>query len=310
MARKLVLDCDPGQDDALALLLALASPEEIALAAVTTVAGNVPLELASANARKILELAGRPEVPVHAGCARPVLVPLSTAEAIHGDSGLDGVDLPPPRLPLASEHAVRTIVRTIAEHPPGTVSLCAIGPLTNIALAILLEPAIVPRLAEIVVMGGAIGLGNVTPAAEFNFWVDPHAAAVVFGSGAPITMVPLDLTRRVRLNPERLARIRALGNPVARACADFLAFYDARCRARGDGEGAALHDPCALAWLLRPGLFRARRARVAIETEGRFCRGRSVVSFPADGDPAEVRLLTEIDAEGFFELLIARLARF
>lgn len=310
MARSIILDCDPGHDDALALLLALASPEEIELLAVTTVAGNAPLARTSENARKLLTLAGRLDVPVYAGCARPILVEPAHAQAVHGETGLDGAELPPPRVPLADGHAVQAIVRAVMERPPGTVSLCAVGPLTNLALAVLLEPTIVPRLAEIVVMGGAIGLGNVTPAAEFNFWADPHAAAVVMGCGAPITLVPLELTHKVRLTPARLAALRALGTPLARVLADLLTFYDGRYRARGDQDGAALHDPCAVAWLVRPELFTGRRARVAIVTEPGLCRGRSVVDLrPPAPEDANALVLTEVDTEGFFALLLARLAR-
>lgn len=308
--RALILDCDPGQDDAVAILLALASPGEIELLAVTTVAGNVPLERTSENARKILELAGRRDVPVHAGCRRPILVPLETAESVHGESGLDGVELPPPSLPLAAEHAVDAIVRLVMERPPGTVTLCPTGPLTNVALAIVKEPAIVPRLREIVLMGGAKGLGNVTAAAEFNFFVDPHAAAIVFDSGAPVTMIGLDLTHKVLITEERLARIRAIGTPLARAVAGFLDFYNRHDRERYAIPGAPLHDPCVIAHLIRPELFRGKRCRVDIETEGRFCRGRSVVDWwNRSGRPANALVLTEADAPGFFDLLVERLAR-
>ncbi len=308
--RAVILDCDPGQDDAVAILLALASPEEIELLAITTVAGNVPLALTQRNARQVVELGRRRDVPVFAGCARPILEPLVTATEVHGATGLDGVTLPEPTLPLAAEHAVDAIVRLVMERPPGTVTLCPTGPLTNVALALVKEPAIGPRLAEIVLMGGAKELGNVTPAAEFNFWVDPHAARVVFESGVPVTMIGLDLTHQVLVTAPRLERIRAIGTPVARAVHDFLEFFNRHDMARYAIPGAPLHDPCVIAHLLRPELFAGKRCRVEIETEGRFCRGRSVVDWWGRSDrPANALVLTEADADGFFDLLIERLAR-
>lgn len=309
-ARAVILDCDPGQDDAVAILLALASPEEIELLAITTVAGNVPLALTQGNARKVVELTRRRDVPVFAGCSRPILKPLETATEVHGETGLNGVSLPEPELPLEPRHAVDAIVDLVMSRPPGTVTLCPTGPLTNLALAIVKEPAIVPRIAEIVLMGGAKDLGNVTPAAEFNFWVDPHAARVVFESGAPITMIGLDLTHQVLVTGPRLERIRAIGTPLSAAVAGFLEFFNRHDMARYGIPGAPLHDPCVIAHLLRPELFKGRRCRVEIETEGRWCAGRSVVDWwGRTGAPANALVLTEADADGFFDLLIERLAR-
>ena len=216
---QIILDCDPGQDDAIALLLALASPEEIELVAITTVAGNVPLAKTTANAQRILALAGRNDVRVHAGCPRPILRALETAEYVHGETGLNGATLPEPGAPVAPSHAVDVIVDEIMARPHGTVTLCPIGPLTNVALAIVKEPAIVPRLKGIVLMGGAMELGNVTASAEFNIYVDPQAARVVFECGAPIVMLGLDVTHKALVTDERLARIKAIDTPVATACA-------------------------------------------------------------------------------------------
>lgn len=309
-ARAVILDCDPGQDDAVAILLALASPEEIELLAITAVAGNVPLALTERNARQVVELTRRRDVPVFAGCSRPILKPLETATEVHGETGLNGVTLPEPRLPLAPRHAVDAIVDLVMGRPPGTVTLCPTGPLTNLALAIVKEPAIVPRLAEIVLMGGAKDLGNVTPAAEFNFWVDPHAARVVFECGAPITMIGLDLTHQVLVTGPRLARIRAIGTPLAAAVVGFLEFFNRYDMERYRIPGAPLHDPCVIAHLLRPDLFEGRRCRVDIETEGRWCQGRSVVDWWGRSSlPANALVLTEADADGFFDLLVERLAR-
>jgi purine nucleosidase len=309
-ARAVILDCDPGQDDAVAILLALASPAEIELLAITAVAGNVPLALTQRNARQVVELTRRRDVPVFAGCPRPILRPLETATEVHGETGLNGVTLPEPRLPLERRHAVDAIVELVMERPPGTVTLCPTGPLTNVALALLKEPEIAPRLAEIVLMGGAKDLGNVTAAAEFNFWVDPHAARIVFECGAPITMIGLDLTHQVLVTAPRLARIRALGTPLARAVHDFLEFFNRHDMERYGIPGAPLHDPCVIAHLLRPELFRGRRCRVDIETEGRLCQGRSVVDWWGRSErPANALVLTEADADGFFDLLLERLAR-
>ncbi|HEX6142647.1 MAG TPA: nucleoside hydrolase [Geminicoccaceae bacterium] len=308
-ARPILIDCDPGQDDALALLLAFASPE-LEVLAVTTVAGNVPLALTAANARRIAELAGRPDVPVHAGCAAPLIRPLVTAEHIHGQTGLEGADLPPPTIPLQSEHAVDAIVRILRERPPGSVTLCPIGPLTNLAMAFRKAPDIVPRAAEIVLMGGALGEGNVTPSAEFNIHADPHAARIVFESGVRIVMHGLDVTRQALATPDRLAAIRALGTRVGHAAAGLLEFYNVYHRTRRGRVGAPLHDPCAIAWLLRPELFEGRDCAVDVETAGEFTLGRTVVDWSGrTGRTPNARVVTRIDADGFFALLTERLAR-
>lgn len=311
MARhRIVLDCDPGQDDAVAILLALASPLEIELLAITTVAGNVPLERTTRNARAVVELTGRRDVPIHVGSARPLLQPLETAEHIHGQTGLNGVTLPEPTVPLAAAHAVDAIVEIVMGRPAGTVTLCPLGPLTNVALAMAKEPRLAARLEAIVLMGGARDLGNVTPAAEFNIHVDPHAAAIVFESGAPITMFGLDVTHQVLVTEERLRRVRALGTRVAEAVAGFLEFYNRFDQNRYQSPGAPLHDPCVIMHLLRPELFRGKKCRVDIETEGRFCRGRTLVDWwNQDQRPPNVTVMSEADADGFFDLLTERLAR-
>lgn len=306
----IILDCDPGQDDALAILLALGSPDEIETIAITTVGGNVPLQLTSRNARQIVELAGRSDIPVHAGCPKPILRPLETAEYVHGESGLNGVVLPEPSLRLEDEHAVDAIVRIVMAREPGTVTLVPIGPLTNIALAMIKEPAIVPRLRRIVLMGGAIGLGNMTPAAEFNIGVDPHAAAVVFEAGPPITMLGLDLTHQALVTAPRLARIAAVGGPIGAACHGMLDFFGRFDTLRYDQPGGPLHDPCTIAWLLRPDLFTGKDCHVAVETEGRWSAGRTLVDWwPRHAKKPNALVLDRLDADGFFDLLIGRLAR-
>jgi purine nucleosidase len=307
--RSIVIDCDPGQDDAVALLMALASPDELEVLAVTTVAGNVPLDRIVGNARRIVELAGRRDVPVHAGCPRPILGPLVTAEEVHGETGLNGVMLPEPTLPLAGAHAVQAIIDIVMARPEGSVTLVPTGPHTKVALAIIEEPRIVPRLAEVVLMGGARSQGNVTASAEFNFYVDPHAARVVLDAGAPIVMFDLDVTHTVLTTGERLDRIRGLGTAVATTVAAILDFYGRHDIQRHGLAGPPLHDPCTIAWLLKPSLFTGRASHVAIETEG-LCRGRSVVDWHGkSGRPANATLMVEADAPGFFDLLIERLAR-
>lgn len=307
---RIILDCDPGQDDAVAILLALASPDEIELAAITTVAGNVGLPLTTRNALRMLALVGRQDIPVYAGCPRPILRPLETAEYVHGKSGLDGADLPEPAIAVAAGHAVDVIVDEIMRQPAGTVTLCPIGPLTNVALAIVKQPEIATRLKEVVLMGGSMELGNVTAAAEFNIYVDPHAARVVFESGAPIVMLGLDVTHKALVTDDRLARIKAIGTPVSAASAGLLDFFNRYDKERYHIPGAPLHDPCVIAYLLRPELFCGQRRRVEVETEGTHTSGRTVVDWwQRSPRPPNALVINDVDDEGFFALLTGRLAR-
>jgi purine nucleosidase len=270
----------------------------------------VPLARTTRNARQIVELAGRTAVPVHAGCPRPILRPLETAEYVHGETGHNGAVLPEPTAPLAPGHAADVIVERVMTQPSGTVTLCPTDPLTNVALAIVKEPAIVPRLKEIVLMGGAMELGNVTAAAEFNIHVDPHAARVVFESGAPIVMMGLDVTHKALVTDERLAAIKAIGTPVAEACAGLLDFFNRYDKERYHIPGAPLHDPCVVAYLLRPELFQGQRRRVDVETEGTHTAGRTVVDWWRRSErPPNALVVNEVDSDGFFALLGERLAR-
>lgn len=308
--RPVIIDCDPGHDDALAILLALAAPQELQVLAITAVAGNVPLALTEKNARKVCELAGRPDVPVYAGCAQPLVRELVTAEYVHGRTGLDGPELPEPRMPLNETHAVDAIIDLLRVHPAGTVTLCPTGPLTNVAMALRKAPEIAPRIREIVLMGGAIGLGNVTPAAEFNIYVDPHAAEVVFEAGVPLVMHGLDLTHQALLTPDRLQAIRRIGTPLSRTVVELLEFYSLYDQTRRGRPGAPLHDPCVIAYLLAPQLFRGRACRVAIETRGEHTLGRTVVDWHGrTKSPPNAMVIGDLDAEGFFALLTERLAR-
>ncbi len=300
--RPLIIDCDPGKDDAVALLLAFASPE-FELLAITTVAGNVPLDQTTRNALRICELAGRNHMAVHAGCPRPILKPLGTAVRVHGKDGLAGAALPDPVMAPHAVHAVDFLVdRLMASN--GDITLAALGPLTNLALAMVKQPAIIPRLREIVLMGGAIARGNVTPHAEFNMFTDPHAAAVVFGSGAPLTMIGLDVTHRAIATPQRVAAIRAIERPAAATVARMLALD----LERREG-GAPLHDPCVIAYLLAPDLFGGEAINVTVEMADAERLGQTVGCAPTAGKPANARVLKHIDDDGFFELLTARLER-
>ena len=311
MARQpIIIDCDPGQDDALAILLALGSPEDIDVLAVTAVAGNVPLSLTEVNARKLVALAGRSDIPVHAGADRPLVRDLVTAEFVHGKTGLDGADLTEPSTPLADGHAALAIVDILRREPAGTVTLCPVGPLTNIALAMRLAPDIVAKIKAIVLMGGAIGVGNITPAAEFNIYVDPHAADIVFRSGAPLVMHGLDVTHKALVTPKRLAAIKAIGTEVSEAVHGLLTFYNIFDQARGEGQGAPLHDPCAIAYVMRPDLFEGRDCHVAIDISSDRSMGRTLVDWRERTDePINARVIDQIDADGFFNLLTERLAR-
>ena len=308
--RPIIIDCDPGQDDAMAILLALGSPDELEVLAVTAVAGNVPLDLTERNARKVVELAGRPDLPVHRGCDRPLVRALVTAEFVHGKTGLDGAELPEPGTAPAAAHAVDAIIEILRTRPAATVTLCPVGPLTNIATAMRKAPDVVPRIREIVLMGGAIGEGNITPAAEFNIYVDPHAAEAVFEAGVPLVMLGLDVTHQALVTPERLDAVRALDTPVSRAAAGLLEFYNLYDQTRRGRIGAPLHDPCAIAYLLRPELFTGRPCHVAIETRGDHTLGRTVVDWSRrTGKAPNAMVIDGIDADAFFALVTERLAR-
>ncbi len=310
-ARKIIIDTDPGQDDAVAILLALASPEEVEVLGITAVAGNVPLELTAKNARIVCELAGHTEVPVYAGCDRPLNRPLITAEHVHGKTGLDGPVLPDPQMPLAQGHAVDFIIDTLRTQAPGTVTLCPLGPLTNIATAFQKAPDIVDRVQEIVLMGGAyFEVGNITPTAEFNIHVDPEAADIVFKSRRPIVVMPLDVTHKALVTRPRNDAFRALGNKVGIAVAEMTDFFERFDINKYGSEGAPLHDPCVTAYLIRPDLFSGRHINVEIETHSELTMGMTVADWWGVTDRApNATFMGDVDADGFFALLTERLAR-
>ena len=311
-ARKVIIDCDPGQDDAVALFLAMSSPDELDILGITTVAGNVPVELTQRNARMMCDIAGRKELPVYAGCERPMVLEPITAEYIHGNTGIDGVDVFEPDTPLQDSHAVDFIIETLLAADKGTVTLVPTGPMTNIATAIQREPAVLDSVQEIVAMGGAMREGgNRSPSAEFNVLVDPHAADIVYNTGKPVTAMGLDVTHQVLSTRERVARLRALDNAVAVATADMLSFFHRYDTKKYGSEGAPLHDPCTVAWLLRPDLFATRRCNLSVEKESELTLGHTAVDFWHVTDrPHNVDWVYEVDADGFYDLLIERLARF
>ncbi|KPD11461.1 nucleoside hydrolase [Phaeobacter sp. 11ANDIMAR09] len=310
-ARKVIIDTDPGQDDAVALLLALASPEEITVLGITCVAGNVPLSLTQRNARIICEVAGRPDVAVFAGRDAPLCRPLVTAEEVHGKTGLDGPDLFEPTMPLQAQNGVDFIIETLRREPAGSVTLCPLGPLSNIAAAFQAAPDIVERVQEIVLMGGAyFEVGNVTPAAEFNIYVDPEAADIVLKSGAEITMMPLDVTHKALTTRPRIEALRNLNTSVGHFTAEMLDFFERFDIEKYGSDGGPLHDPCVIAYLIQPNLFSGRRINVEIETQSELTLGMTVADWwGVTNRSPNVLFIGDLNADGFFTLITDRLAQ-
>ena len=309
--RKIIIDTDPGQDDAVAILLALASPEEIEVLGITAVAGNVPLELTEKNARIVCELAGKPETRVFAGCDHPLNRALVTAEHVHGKTGLDGPPMVDPTMPLQDQHAVDFIIETLRTEPANTVTLCPLGPLTNIATAFQKAPDIIARVQAIVLMGGAyFEVGNITPAAEFNIYVDPEAARIVFASGVDLTVLPLDVTHKALTTQDRVEAFTAIGTEVGDTVAAWTSFFERFDKEKYGSLGAPLHDPCVIAYLLWPEIFKGRRINVEIETEGTFTTGMTVADWWRVSDrPANALFIRDVDDVAFFKGLTDRLAR-
>lgn len=309
--RKIIIDTDPGQDDAVAILLALASPEDIDVLGITCVAGNVPLDLTSKNARIICELAGRTDMPVYAGCDQPMGRTLVTAEHVHGETGLNGPVLPDPQMLLQDGHAVDFMIDTLRREDSKSVTLCPLGPLTNIARALQKAPDIADRVQEIVLMGGAyFEVGNITPTAEFNIYVDPEAADIVFRAGIPVTVMPLDVTHKALVTKSRNDAFRKLGTPVGTAVAEMTDFFERYDKAKYGSAGAPLHDPCVIAFLIEPELFSGRHINVEIETTSELTLGMTVADWWGVTDrPKNALFIGDLDADGFFDLLTRRLAR-
>lgn len=309
--QKIIIDTDPGQDDAAAIMMALASPAELDVLGICAVAGNVPLALTSRNVRIVCELCGRPDVPVFEGAHEPLARPLVTAEHVHGKTGLDGPDLPEPQMAVRPQHAADFIVETLLREPAGTVTLCTLGPLTNVALALRREPAIATRVKRLVMMGGGFFEGgNITPAAEFNIYVDPEAAAEIFASGIPVTMMPLDLTHRLLTHERRVERLKAIGTRPAMALAEMLEFFERFDVEKYGSDGGPLHDPAVIAWLLKPELFQGRDCNVEIETQSPLTLGMTVVDWwRVSGRKPNATVMRFADDEGFFALLTECVAR-
>ena len=310
--RKIIIDCDPGQDDALMLFLAIASPEELEILGITAVAGNVPLAKTARNTLILRELADAESIPVFAGCDRPTVRSLLTAEHVHGKEGLDGMDLFEPSNGLEKDHAVDFIISTLLAADDNDITLVPTGPLTNIAVALEREPAIRPKIREIVLMGGAMREGgNITPSAEFNIFVDPHAAKTVFECGRPITVFGLDVTHQVFTSPEILDRFKAIDNKVAQASFGMLAYFGRFDADKYGVTGAPLHDPCTVAYLLQPNLFELKTCNISIETESPVTVGHTAVDFWGVTElPKNAQWAYKVDADGFFDLLVDRVARY
>ncbi|WP_421253563.1 pyrimidine-specific ribonucleoside hydrolase RihA [Aeromonas jandaei] len=310
MALPVILDCDPGHDDAIALILALASPE-LKVLAVTTSAGNQTPDKTLNNALRILTLLGRDDIPVAAGAPKPLARELIIADNVHGESGLDGPKLPDPAFAPQAMTGIELMARCLRESAE-PVTLVPTGPLTNIALLLAAHPELKGKIARIVLMGGAAGAGNWTPAAEFNIYVDPEAADMVFKSGIPITMCGLDVTHEAQVMDGDIEQVRAITNPVAQCVAGLLDFFMIYHRDPKWGfAGAPLHDPCTIAWLLNPALFHGVECRVDIETRGEHTVGMTVVDrYGLSGKPANALVLLGLDRAGFIDLLVERLRAF
>jgi len=311
-ARPIIIDCDPGQDDAVALFLAMSSPDELDILGITTVTGNVPLALTQRNARMMCDVAGREDISVFAGCEKPLQRDAISAEYIHGATGIDGIDAFDPVTPLQTKHAVDFIIDTLLAIDTVSVTVTPTGPLTNIGAAMQKCPEIIQRIKEIVIMGGAMREGgNRTPSAEFNILADPRAADIVLSCGRPITMMGLDVTHQVLSTRERVARIDELDNPVATATAGMLNFFHRYDTSKYSSQGAPLHDPCTVAYLLQPELFKTKCCNVSVETESELTLGHTAVDFWHVTDKSRnVDWAYEVDADGFYDLLTERLGRF
>ena len=308
----IIIDCDPGQDDAINLLLAMSSPDELDILGITAVAGNVPLALTERNARLMCDIAGRSDIPVYAGCARPMVRDLVTAEHVHGTTGIDGAEISEPVLPLQEQDAVDFIVDTLRAADDDTITLVPTGPLTNIATAITKAPDILPKVKEIVLMGGAMReSGNYSPSAEFNILVDPQAADIVFKCGRPITQMGLDVSHQVLSTRERIDRIKKIDNQAAQATVGMLDFFNRHDTKKYKYLGAPLHDPCTVAYLLRPDIFEGKLCNVSVETQSELTMGNTAVDFWHVTDrPKNSNWIHAVDADAFYELLTSRLARF
>lgn len=308
MALPIILDCDPGHDDAIALVLALASPE-LDLKAVTSSAGNQTPDKTLRNVLRMLTLLKRSDIPVAGGAIKPLMRDLIIADNVHGESGLDGPALPEPDFAPQECTAVELMANVLRESAE-PVTLVSTGPQTNVALLLNSHPELHAKIARIVIMGGAMGLGNWTPAAEFNIFVDPEAAEIVFQSGIPVVMAGLDVTHQAQIMAEDIERFRRIGNPVATTVAELLDFFMEYHKTEKWGfQGAPLHDPCTIAWLLKPEIFTTVERWVGVETQGKYTQGMTVVDYYfLTGNRPNTTVMTNINREAFVDLLAERLA--
>lgn len=309
--RDLIIDTDPGADDVVALLLAMASPEELKIRAITTVAGNVRLEKTSRNARLAREWAGREEIPVYAGAGRPMVRTPIYAANVHGEEGLTGVQVHEPKKPLANGNAVQYLIDTLGAAEPHSITVAMLGPQTNLALALIQKPEIVNGIKEVVVMGGAhFNGGNITPAAEFNMFADPHAAEVVLASGVKLTYLPLDVTHKVLTSDARLKQLAAVNNNASKLVVDILNAYIKFDMDNYGMPGGPVHDASVIAYLLKPELFKGRQVHMVVDSREGPTFGQTIADwYGVLKQPANVMWIEEGDAQGFFDLLSARLAR-
>lgn len=307
----IILDCDPGHDDAMAILLALGNPN-IDLIGVTTVGGNQSLEKVTYNARATLEMAHATNIPVHAGCDRPMIRPLEVAAAVHGETGLDGVTLPEPTRPLDEGHAVNWIINTIMNHDPGTITLVPTGPLTNIAMAVRMEPRIVSRVKEVVLMGGGYHVGNCSAVAEFNIKTDPEAAHVVFNENWPITMIGLDLTHQALCTCEVQQKIDAVNTPISEFASNLMDFFRKAYQNNQDFVDPPVHDPCAIAYLIDGNVVNTRRCPLDVEISGKLTLGMTVADLRGpepSADECHTQVATKLDFDKFWDLIVDALRR-
>ena len=305
--QSLIIDCDPGVDDAVALFLAFAAPE-LELLAVTTVGGNVPGAKTQRNARMVRQIAGREDVPVFGGAERPLKRPPAGAGAFHGAEGLGDLEPFEPTGIVGDGPAANAIVDLVMSRPEGSVAVAVLGPMTNLALALRRERRLAERLGSVVVMGGARSEGgNITASAEFNIWADPDAAAVVFGSGCRVVAFGLDATHQVRATEDRIAAVEAIDSAAARATAAMLRFSQRVEREIVGWDSAPLHDPCPIAWLIRPDLFETKACRIEVETASDLTRGHTAVEFRVEAETARHRWATAADAQGVFDLIVDKL---
>ena len=311
MSRPIIIDTDPGQDDAIGILLALASPEELDLLGIVAVAGNVPLDLTERNARALCELAGKPETKVFEGCSRPLLRPLVTAEHVHGKTGLDGSNLPEPTMKLQKQHGVDWIIEALLAAEDDSITLCLFAPQTNIGMAFSKAPKVLPKVREIVFMGGGFFEGgNITPAAEFNVYVDPHAADIVLNSGIPLVMMGLDVTHKVNVNDQIIENIKKNGNKTSEFFADLMNFYSKFHRKLYEIDETPLHDPCVIAYLIDSSIFQGKFVNVQVEEESILTRGETVVDWwGVTGRTPNCYVMIEANHNKFFSLLSTELKK-